>query len=431
MRFIWVGNNNIEYLNAKNNIDDFQKLKTDIIQFDEKTKTKIISNLYFEDLILNIDTFIDSLFRNKVKVSKQFNLSHKINDNKKYEANKVVFENCKFDFLNISTLSCNVEFSNCKISTLLISNLENEDKNDYSIFINNGEIFKFRIKNSEIKNNLHINHNSQNKLEIVDLNISSCIFEKDFSFHNVIIKNAEIKDCDFNSLSEFVESEFTEKFNFDEITYKGFTLFDNCTFNAIAKFKYVIFEKFTSFRGSKFNKGIDLEYTSNDKEINFHGIEILDKTTTSQETYRIIKNQFEKLNNKIEANKYHALELVQRKKELEKDKWKYFSEYLVFIIHDLSSKHSTSWFRAVLWIIFVGFFTIFLVHFDIVKDLFFHPSNFKIEYLSKIWSEFWQYINITNLERLKDKPFIFFLNKLSLGYLYYQFLTAVRKDTRK
>ena len=431
MRFIWVGNNNIEYLNAKNNIDDFQKLKTDIIQFDEKTKTKIISNLYFEDLILNIDTFIDSLFRNKVKVSKQFNLSHKINDNKKYEANKVVFENCKFDFLNISTLSCNVEFSNCKISTLLISNLENEDKNDYSIFINNGEIFKFRIKNSEIKNNLHINHNSQNKLEIVDLNISSCIFEKDFSFHNVIIKNAEIKDCDFNSLSEFIDSKFTETFNFDEITYKGFTLFDNCTFNAIAKFKYVIFEKFTSFRGSKFNKGIDLEYTSNDKEINFHGIEILDKTTTSQETYRIIKNQFEKLNNKIEANKYHALELVQRKKELEKDKWKYFSEYLVFIIHDLSSKHSTSWFRAVLWIIFVGFFTIFLVHFDIVKDLFFHPSNFKIEYLSKIWSEFWQYINITNLERLKDKPFIFFLNKLSLGYLYYQFLTAVRKDTRK
>ena len=431
MRFIWVGNNNIEYLNAKNNIDDFQKLKTDIIQFDEKIKTKIISNLYFEDLILNIDTFIDSLFRNKVKVSKQFNLSHKINDNKKYEANKVVFENCKFDFLNISTLSCNVEFSNCKISTLLISNLENEDKNDYSIFINNGEIFKFRIKNSEIKNNLHINHNSQNKLEIVDLNISSCIFEKDFSFHNVIIKNAEIKDCDFNSLSEFIDSKFTETFNFDEITYKGFTLFDNCTFNAIAKFKYVIFEKFTSFRGSKFNKGIDLEYTSNDKEINFHGIEILDKTTTSQETYRIIKNQFEKLNNKIEANKYHALELVQRKKELEKDKWKYFSEYLVFIIHDLSSKHSTSWFRAVLWIIFVGFFTIFLVHFDIVKDLFFHPSNFKIEYLSKIWSEFWQYINITNLERLKDKPFIFFLNKLSLGYLYYQFLTAVRKDTRK
>ena len=426
-----MGNNNIEYLNAKNNIDDFQKLKTDIIQFDEKIKTKIISNLYFEDLILNIDTFIDSLFRNKVKVSKQFNLSHKINDNKKYEANKVVFENCKFDFLNISTLSCNVEFSNCKISTLLISNLENEDKNDYSIFINNGEIFKFRIKNSEIKNNLHINHNSQNKLEIVDLNISSCIFEKDFSFHNVIIKNAEIKDCDFNSLSEFIDSKFTETFNFDEITYKGFTLFDNCTFNAIAKFKYVIFEKFTSFRGSKFNKGIDLEYTSNDKEINFHGIEILDKTTTSQETYRIIKNQFEKLNNKIEANKYHALELVQRKKELEKDKWKYFSEYLVFIIHDLSSKHSTSWFRAVLWIIFVGFFTIFLVHFDIVKDLFFHPSNFKIEYLSKIWSEFWQYINITNLERLKDKPFIFFLNKLSLGYLYYQFLTAVRKDTRK
>ncbi len=123
--------------------------------------------------------------------------------------------------------------------------------------------------------------------------------------------------------------------------------------------------------------------------------------------------------------------LIKEKKNLQKNKYKNFAEYLVFKIHDISSKHSTSWFRAVLWIIFIGFFTIFLVHFDIVKDLFFHPSNFKTEYLSKIWNEFWQYINITNLEKLKNKPDIFFFNKVSLGYLYYQFLTAVRKDTRK
>ena len=86
---------------------------------------------------------------------------------------------------------------------------------------------------------------------------------------------------------------------------------------------------------------------------------------------------------------------------------------------------------ALVCIASVSFFTIFLVHFDIVKDVFFNPSNFRIEYLQKIWDEFWQYVNITNLEKLKDKPFILFINKLSLGYLYYQFLTAVRKDTRK
>ena len=343
---------------------------------------------------------------------------------------KFKFINCTFDNINLFSRFENIDFEDCKIAKLMIKNDMISDINK-SIIINGGKIDKFLIKNSEISNHVHINHEPNKNLEIDYLEIIDSTFEKDFSFYNTIIKNTEIKNCDFNSLSEFINVQFTEKFNFDEITYKGFTLFDDCIFDTKAEFKYVIFEKFTSFRGSKFNKGIDLEYTSNDKEINFHGIEILDKTTTSQETYRIIKNQFEKLNNKIEANKYHALELVQRKKELEKDKWKYFSEYLVFIIHDLSSKHSTSWFRAVLWIIFVGFFTIFLVHFDIVKDLFFHPSNFKIEYLSKIWSEFWQYINITNLERLKDKPFIFFLNKLSLGYLYYQFLTAVRKDTRK
>ena len=143
------------------------------------------------------------------------------------------------------------------------------------------------------------------------------------------------------------------------------------------------------------------------------------------------KNQFEKLNNKIEANKYHSLELEQRKKELEKNKCHNLTDYLIFKIHELSSKHSTSWVRALVCIASVSFFTIFLVHFDIVKDVFFNPSNFRIEYLQKIWDEFWQYVNITNLEKLKDKPFILFINKLSLGYLYYQFLTAVRKDTRK
>jgi hypothetical protein len=44
---------------------------------------------------------------------------------------------------------------------------------------------------------------------------------------------------------------------------------------------------------------------------------------------------------------------------------------------------------------------------------------------------FFSFLQPKDLEKLKDKPFILFINKLSLGYLYYQFLTAVRKDTRK
>lgn len=334
-------------------------------------------------------------------------------------SNNIIFKNCKISTVEINAIhKSNIIFENCLIDNLKIRH-SMLDVLSYPIKINGGKIINFNIDKSEIKNNLHINHNSQNKLEIVNLNISSCIFEKDFSFHNVIIKNIEIKDCDFNSLSEFINSEFTEKFNFDEITYKGFTLFDNCTFNTKAKFGYIIFEKFTSFRGSKFNKGIDLEYTSSDKEINFYGIEILDKNTTSQETYRIIKNQFEKLNNKIEANKYHALEMEQHRKSIWKNIFKcnsFFeslSDGIISLVHWISSNHSSSWIRALVWIFVVSLIT-----------------SWSLD--SVTIDNFFKYINIlSKIEDFKDSYIAMTLNKVSLGYLYYQFLTAVRKDTRK
>lgn len=381
-----------------------------------------------------------------------------INEIEKLESTYLVsfiFENCYIKFWNENiNLDWHISFKECKI------NVNIQDVHLDEVYILSKNFHNCKFENLSLLSSVNIVHidldfnnivmiqlvnieildNEMNKIEIRNsqinqITILESTFKRDFSIYNSKINIIKIGNVDFNSLSEFINVEFTEKFNFDEITYKGFTLFDDCTFNTKAEFKYIIFEKVTSFRNSIFNKGINLDYTSNDKDVNFYGVTGLDskisKQNTSQETYRIIKNQFEKLNNKIEANKYHALELDQRKKELEKDKWKNFSEYLVFKIHDISSKHSTSYFRATLGIVFIGFFTIFLVHFDIVKDLFFHPSNFKIEYLLKIWSEFWQYTNITNLEKLKDKPFIFFLNKVFLGYLYYQFLTAVRKDTRK
>ena len=349
------------------------------------------------------------------------------------------FKNCLFtDKLEFNgLLNRSVRLDDCSFADIILKDIQQDNEKATNGFVlkNIKSIENLIIDFCEFNEKFYINKQNIderiNRVNINKLSIKSTIFKSDFVLQHCDVKNIEIKDADFNSLSKFYEVTFQEQFDLREIVYRGLTLFDKCNFGTKAQFEYIIFEKFTSFRGSKFNKGLNLEYTSSDKEINFYGIEILDKTTISQETYRIIKNQFEKLNNKIEANKYHALELEQKRRELEENKSSDWREKWVFRFHDWSSKHSTDWFRTLLWIIFVGFLTIFLVHFEIVKDLFFHPYHFKIEYISKIWNEFWQYINITNLEKLKDSPFIFFLNKVSLGYLYYQFLTAVRKDTRK
>ena len=366
----------------------------------------------------------------------------------------------------------NFEFKNATINKLIHFSFNNSYINPSFRYIEPKEVFIQKLKDSTIilncnfKDDVILNiQNPKTKISFIE-----CVFEKRliilfntletennhqlvfgkckindfliegtcdniFSIYHTKINSLEIKNTRFKEIFEFIDVSVFGKLEIDSSYFKKTTLIDNCKFYEFPELKYNIFESFTHFRNTEFKHGLILDYCSFEKDVNFYNIKSLDseisKQFTSQETYRIIKNQFEKLNNKIEANKYHALELDQRKRELEKNKWQDFSEYLVFQIHNLSSKHSTSWFRAVLWIIFIGFFTMFLIHFNILKDLFFHPSNFKIEYLPKIVNEFWQYINITNLEKLKDKPFIFFLNKVSLGYLYYQFLTAVRKDTRK
>ncbi|QFR49429.1 hypothetical protein FJR48_06690 [Sulfurimonas lithotrophica] len=322
------------------------------------------------------------------------------------------FHNCKFK--NLSLLSniktVHIDLHQSSIDLMQLVKIE---------ILDNG-INKIEIKNSHIKR----------------ITIKEAIFKRDFTIYETTIDSIRIENVDFESLSEFNEVTFQSEFDFKEITYNGLTLFDRCIFNAKAEFEYIIFEKFTSFRGTTFNKGLNLDFTSAEKEINFFGIKGLKNNesieNTSQETYRIIKYNFEKIGNKIEANKYHALELDQKRRELEKNKWNNKKDYLVFKLHSWSSEHSTNWSLALLWIFAVGFLTVFSLHLGIAKDLFFHPNHFKIEYIGKIFSQFFKFIYIGNMDDiLKNNSFIFLLNKVLLGYLYYQFLISVRKDTRK
>lgn len=326
----------------------------------------------------------------------------------------------------------NKNFYSCKFEniSLLSSEVNSVQIDLHSTFIDLFQIVIMEIVNNE-NSKIEVHNSHIKKIVIQD-----AIIKRDFTIYTTKIDDITIKNVDFESLSEFNEVTFQDKFELREITYKGLTLFDKCIFNTKAEFEYIIFEKFTSFRGSTFNKGLNLDYTSGDKEINFFGINGLEsdesKYETSRETYRIIKNNFEKNGNKIEANKYHALELDQKRRELEKNKWQNFKDYIVFKLHDLSSEHSTNWFLVLLWIFGIGFLTVFLLHLDIAKDLFFHPYHFKIEYICKIVNQLFEFIYIGNTnDELKNNPFVFLFNKVSLGYLYYQFVTATRKDTRK
>lgn len=155
------------------------------------------------------------------------------------------FNNCTFENLsllsNVKTLHIDLNFNDIKLLQFAITKIADNGVN--KINIGNTNIGQARIINN--------------------------IFKSDFIIYSSQIDSIEIRDVDFEALAEFRAVVFKNKFDFEEISYKGLTLFDKCLFNTKAEFKYITFEKFTSFRGSVFNNGLNLDFTSCDKEINF------------------------------------------------------------------------------------------------------------------------------------------------------------------
>ena len=356
-----------------------------------------------------------------------------------------VIKNCVFEeniLIEIKKLSHAIKFEDCtfKKQLLITGACENIDVHSGKIInfiLEGGSVKEFVIRGLKANCKFYINPQGNKKIESLEIEtfkIENSQFLENFKLHNCKVKELIIDDTDFEKNADFYKSSFLTKTAncFNAINFKKLALFGETHFEGKLIFKYVTFEGMCHFNSAVLDNGLDLEYTNIKENINFYGIKIGNQNNTSQETYRIIKHNFEKLGNKIEANRYHALELAQKRIELKNDKSSDWKERWVFNLHHWSSVHSTNWFRVILWILFVGILTIGFVNIRLIIELIFNPSLFKIEYIFKAWTELCQFIYIGYMEdKLKDHPLTFLFNKISLGYLYYQFLMSVRKDTRK
>lgn len=422
MRIIWV--NDLKFINVNQlfgeNViqrndelnDKIKSLNSQNLSYDKKTKTLEFRNIEFEEIL-----FKESLLE--------------LSSNVKLQANMfIVFNNCKFNKIEF------IKFD-VPIGKFPKDNIDYKDDIRGIEFNWNNKInqsLEIKIKNSKFYGKFYINKqydNNDKKTIIKELEIKETLFEENFKLNNCEIKKIFIKDSDFKKNVYFYNCEFNEgtdekkRINFRNVNFKGLTLFGDCEFSNKTNFKYVTFESHAHFRDTNFNKGLNLDYANIEKEMNFFDVKGLDskisKLNTSQETYRIIKHQFEKLNNKIESNKYHALEMEQHRKNIwEKifndcnSFYKLLPDGIVSFVHWLSSNHSSNWSLALFWIFIVSFITTFNLGLDVSIDNIF------------------KYINIlSKIEDFNNSYIAMTLNKLSLGYLYYQFLTAVRKDTRK
>ena len=464
----------IEFFNPSKELNLLRSEQENYIELEEDKK--IFSNI-------GIDLFLIDL-KNKCKID-----NHEIDRTKLKEiiSNKkdikgcdnIVFRNCTINKLEIKSIYLqSVIFEDCNITILEIKNNTGSRKYDkiYNpIIINGGKITTFTIDNNEIDTKFYIN--SQYKdydkpINITNLKITNTKFNNNFKLHHAIIDTIEIEDVDFEKNADFFKSELkkgvlkenikekvnNEDIGFKAINFRGLALFGDTIFKKKLIFKYVTIEGFSHFRKAQFKKGLDLDYVNIQNEMNFFDAESLDskesKQNTSQETYRIIKHNFEKLGNKIEANRYYALELDQKRRKLETEEPRKWKDWIVFKLHDLSSEHSTDWLLALVWILFIASLTTLLhnsfwfiilppvIYFLSTKcnDLILFKIIVQIISFSTVVAihpdieldNIFKFMSIlTKEDGFSSNYFLMTLNKVSLGYLYYQFLMSVRKDTRK
>jgi len=335
-------------------------------------------------------------------------------------------------------------------------------------------IHKLEFKECKFLANFELSRNDIEK----GLTFVNCTFNKDLILKNVTFKigsKVRIKNCSmienvnfenttFEDLADFNNTSFN-KINFYKTTFKDIAVFTETIFNKKVDFIHTTFEKLSIFRNSEFIYSINLKDAIFKEKANF--LEI--KTDVSnRETARIIKDSFEQQNNIIEANKFYALEMKEREKELSPKKD--FFEWLVFKVHGLSSNYSQDWLLAFFWIVIftlnysflncisqnnennLVFFSLIsmivlyavadflnnhiddkLVHFSIMitfSSIYYLLYGFtsKDFYLKTFSNNLNPFSIMTELSKLDFSTLIY---KITIAYLIYQLIVSIRQNTRR
>lgn len=414
--------------------------------FKQEREQVVVSNINFYSLILkNSDRF-------SYKDSEESDINI-------IGAGNIYFKECVFKKIEINKyLYKSFIFENCKFEEIIFEEIEYDDRHlgkiellitDEMKYISNF-INDLTIKNSNFNNIFYINNQKiyKNEVKINSVSIQESKFYANFKLHHCIVDDIVLNGVDFKANADFFKSEFgNEKKSadtvFSGINFDKLVIFEECVFKKKFTMEYCTFESLVQFRNATFKQGLDLDRTNILKDLNFYGIKKLDednsKQNTSQETYKIVKYHSEKNGSVIQGNKYHALELEKKKEDLDKQKT-ITQERIVFWFNWTTSKFGTNWAYALGWMFIVGLISASIINYkDVInfyniKPIYTMPLfqlDLLYEYTCKILTQIFTYVSIASVDNFKGHPIIFFFNKVALGYLYYQFVTAVRKDTRK
>lgn len=323
-----------------NNFDELYRYSNctfnkEVYVIPSKENKEVLCNLFEECNFLSEMTVQDlsfkkSLFKfpDPLSISEDQNLTNDIDIEKIvscYNFNSLIIKNCIFENdvkLNGFSEDCLQEVRDLGYELqkkyLTIENLEIIDTKFEA---------KLEIKNASVKN---INFNNSNVEKIFDI------------FQSRFIK-ATFRKSIFSDFAGFEEVEFGKKDDFNQ-EYQ-------------TKFIYTTFMSFSNFRKAVFHSGLDFERANLKEQPNFLHVKIEGAKNTNRETYRIIKNSFDKVNNKIEYNKFFLYEIRSHKRDIEESIYENFSKSISDFICERRSIISILLLVLAVFI-YIGFFIV-------------------------------------------------------------------------
>lgn len=391
-------------------------------------------------------------------------------DNCTFESS-IELNNCNLLCLNITRLKqiSNIKISNCTFDIIKINSYEEEltgkiiirgiaikNKLDFSeLKMPKGQLTLNFKNNSDTRNHHPFSLFENSLFEFVNFN--DCNFGKDSNFDNLIIKQTGFfSDCEFKKVS-FESTDFGSNLLFNNCKFYSYSGFEECKNieNTNVKISSCLFSGFPHFNRSEFNH-LEISHTTFEKKVSFDSITVnslkLNQVTFLQGAYfddiqikkiedcdrktiRIIKQELQKAENRIDFNRFRAYELAAHYEELD---WKWNSGFIdksILFATKISTDFGNSWRKALRFSV-IGGFVIYLFLYLIEN------RNVSIDILnwdnwSILFSGFFRFLLVTDFYNPLEtdriyltNPFIWVLlifGKIFIAFGIYEMIQSFRK----
>lgn len=270
----------------------------------------------------------------------------------------------------------------------------------------------------------------------------------------------DFRNTKFNDLADFWNCIFQQKTIFYKTDFYGNVVFSSATFKENVLFTYSLIDKVIIFRGTTFNKGFDIStaivsgiISYFDVKLNYYktvpnkddyedNISYNAKipTKNKRETFRILKNNYEKLSNTSESLEMKELEMKTLLDELKHNilverKLKYIPNFCLLKLNGCSNNYGNSYIRGGLFTLLTGIIFFYLS--SINTNKFILDSCFNWDAFIEGSKYFWQFLLPThrfdyfgataNFKYESLFYFFDFLGRIVVGYGIYQTIQAFRK----